>query len=205
MLGCSTSAERPASQRNEAGFGVRHHFEDAELYGCLRERRAHYRDSAGNTATPCAVQYHRRSRASLRRHNWPRFDSIVLRYSIESGPSRSRNGEGLGAVQSWPGEGVPTSSDSRAAARRSRSDCHPHAAVTLLPFASRGGTRGGRPHQDLAALFQRQDRSPAFCTDTLIALFDSLMSAKISLFFKINSLFRILGNSKKSIGHYCGF
>ena len=35
------------------------------------------------------------------------------------------------------------------------------------------------------------------CADTLIALFNSLMSLEISLFFKINSLFRILGNFRK--------
>jgi hypothetical protein len=35
------------------------------------------------------------------------------------------------------------------------------------------------------------------CTFTLIASFDSLISAKISLFFKINSLFRFLGNFLK--------
>ncbi len=33
--------------------------------------------------------------------------------------------------------------------------------------------------------------------DTLMALFNSLMSLKMSLFFKINSLFRILGNFGK--------
>jgi hypothetical protein len=39
--------------------------------------------------------------------------------------------------------------------------------------------------------------SPTLCADTLMALFNSLIASETSLFFKINSLFRILGNSRK--------
>jgi hypothetical protein len=53
------------------------------------------------------------------------------------------------------------------------------------------------PRTPPSVLFRPYVDSPIFCTDTLIAPFNSLMSLKISLLFKINSLFRILGNFGK--------
>jgi hypothetical protein len=43
--------------------------------------------------------------------------------------------------------------------------------------------------------------SPTLCADTSMALFNSLIASETSLFFKINSLFRILGNFGKK--HRC--
>jgi len=46
-------------------------------------------------------------------------------------------------------------------------------------------------------IFQAMKSIACFCTDTLMASFYSLMSLEISLLFKNNSLFRILGNLRE--------
>jgi hypothetical protein len=71
--------------------------------------------------------------------------------------------------------------------------------VQVIATQSAQGAKGRAPIEGAGhGLSSRFQYTMVYlCTFTLIASFDSLISAKISLFFKINSLFRFLGNFLK--------
>ena len=69
----------------------------------------------------------------------------------------------------------------------------------LIRANGEASTRCGEDSSSAALSAITNIDSPSICTDTLIASFNSLMSAEISLLFKINSLFPILGNFGKKL------
>jgi hypothetical protein len=60
-----------------------------------------------------------------------------------------------------------------------------------------GGFRLDAAETYQVPLFRQRHRFSPLCTDTLNASFNSLMSPEIPLLFKINSLFRVLGDFPK--------